>query len=148
MRSVELERFSNNSADLLLKRGLLRAFFDHLGFPLEERGGSYRVECPACHSSFAFVGLNGKKHKLYWRCFDSGCPSNNGKSDLYRNFLGLVRGLVEDRSLRTAIGVISEFLGYKGRSFDITNGKFGQEQPAQDGAPKRSWVEPDEELPF
>jgi hypothetical protein len=41
--------------------------------------------------------------------------------------LGLVQGLDVDRHLGSALKTIAAFLGYEGRSFDITNGKYRTE---------------------
>jgi len=85
----------------------------------------------------------GTHHKLWWKCFDRQCESNNGKSPFCRNLLGLVRGLVDGQHLGTAISVISKFLGFEGRSWDITNGKYKSERgPAPERNPQ------DDEPPF
>src|SRR5437588_4918281 len=94
LRSVELQKFSDNAAELLLRRGKLADFFKSLGYEAERHGEGYRGMCPACLSSFCYIGVNGKHHRIFWKCFDSQCPSNTGKTEFCRNLLGLVRGQV------------------------------------------------------
>jgi hypothetical protein len=130
LRSVELQKFSENAAQLLLQRGKLVEFFASLGYPVEPHGEGFRGMCPVCLSAFCFIGLNGKHHRVYWKCFDSRCDSNQGKAGFCRNLLGLVRGQVEGNGLGTAIEAIAEFLGYRGRSWDLTNGKFARSSSA------------------
>jgi len=125
VKSLELDRFSNNAAELLIQRGQVEKFFEHIGYEAKSHQEGYRGMCPACLSSFCFIGLNGKHHRLFWKCFDHRCPSQKKGSGFRRNLLGLVKGVSTDQSLGTAIKVIAEFLGFAGRSFDITNGKYG-----------------------
>jgi hypothetical protein len=128
IRSTELQRFSENASHLLLTQDRLVQFFQSLDYELEPHGGGFRGVCPACQRSFCYVGVNGTHHKVFWKCYDRQCDSNKGKSGLCRNLLGLVKGLVEEQHLGTAIETIAEFLGYQGRSWDITNGKFRTEK--------------------
>jgi hypothetical protein len=127
LRSAELQRFSQNATQLLLDSDRLEEFFTTLGYEVEPHGQGYRGTCPACLSSMCYIGLNGKHHRLYWKCYDRQCESNTGGSPYCHNLLGLVRGVVEGGHLGTAIAVIAKFLGYEGRSWDITNSKHSPE---------------------
>src|SRR4051812_31387873 len=115
MKSKELQRFSDNAAGLLLREEKLAAFFTHIRYEVEPHQDGLRGLCPACLNSFCFIGLNGRHHKVYWKCFNGRCDSNSGKGRLYHNLLGLVQGILADHSLGRAIKVISAFLGYEGR---------------------------------
>jgi hypothetical protein len=130
-RSAELQKFSENAAALLLDQCKLVSLFESIGYQVEPCRDGYRGLCPACRTSSCFIGVGGKYHKVFWKCFARDCPSTTGQSKLCRNLLGLVRGAMPDQSLAAAIETISTFLGFKGRSFDITNGKVAA--PAQKG---------------
>lgn len=124
LRLVELQKFANNAADLLLSQGRLEEFFQSIGYEASPHQDGYRGMCPACLQSFCFVGVNGGHHRIYWKCFDRRCRSNTEKTAFCRNLLGLVRGVSDDSRLSTAIDTLATFLGFKNRSFDITNGKY------------------------
>src|SRR5262245_47738598 len=76
LRGVELQRFSDNATRLLLDRGQLKEFFKSIDYEVETHNQGFRGKCPACHAAFCFIGLNGRHHLLYWKCFDRRCDSN------------------------------------------------------------------------
>jgi hypothetical protein len=123
LRVQDLQKFNHNASRLLLEGDRLEEFFRAIGYQVEPHGDGYRGVCPACRDSFCFVGVNGRQHPVFWKCFAPDCASNAGKSKYFRNLVGLVRGASEDDSMKNAIAVIATFLGCAGRSFDITNGK-------------------------
>jgi hypothetical protein len=121
LQNMDLDKFSDNASRLLLEQDKLQAFFDSINYDLKPHGDGFHCTCPACHQSAAFIGVNGRRHRVYWRCLNSECDSHffDRKPYLVHNFLGLVKGIVEDRKLGTAMKVISTFLGYEGRSKDL-----------------------------
>lgn len=125
IRSIELQKFSDNAAEILIHQGNVKEFFDSIGYNTKPHQNGYRGMCPACVSSYCFIGLNGNAHRIYWRCYDSRCPSHVAGSGYRRNLLGLVRAFtMPDENLGEAIKTIAAFLGFEGRSFDITNGRY------------------------
>ena len=120
VRQTELQLFATNSAKMLIVQGKVKQFFDRLGYEVEPSGSGFRGVCPVCKDSFIYVGLDGRIHPIYWKCFRNGCAGKNG---FRANLLGLVKALVLDQNLGTAIKTIAAFLGYDGRPFAITNQK-------------------------
>src|SRR4051812_3336315 len=118
MKTIELEKFSENSSKLLHEQGRLAAFFESLDYDVIPNGKGFKAVCPSCKRSYCFIGVNGHKHFIYWKCHDSTCPSNQMASGVHHNLLGLVYLIVEaqERRMGVAIETIAEFLGYAGRS--------------------------------
>jgi N6-adenosine-specific RNA methylase IME4 len=123
LKYVEDEKFSQNASEALLEREQLVDFLASLSYAVEPSGKGYKGLCPECRSSAAYIGTGGKYHKIWWKCYDRRCPSNNRQSKLVRNLLGLVRGQVEGRSLALAMKKIADFLGAKS-TWDVTNNKL------------------------
>ena len=149
LRAQELQRFSQNASRLLVDKDRLPALLAELNYLAERKGeNELRGPCPVCRRSYCHIGMNGRVHTIYWKCFDRTCPSNTGKAKVHHNLLGLVRALVEDGKLGTSIKTIAKFLGFEQRSFDITNGKIGCQVEAvaapdgEDGGDEDLWTYP------
>jgi hypothetical protein len=128
-QSLDLQRFSENAAKLLLEKAKVEDFLRSIGSEPSpvvtgDLGDSklcgYKVVCPVCKKSGCFVGVDGNIHKIYWRCYCKTCRSREMKP---KNLLSLVRWSSDNGSLAGAIKTISSFLGFR-RSYDITNGDF------------------------
>ncbi len=142
LRSIELQKFSDNATQLFLDQDKLLAFFESVKYVVVPAGDGFKGMCPDCTCSACYIGLNGKHHKLYWKCYDRQCASNTGTSRRCHNLLGLVKGLTDDDHLGKAIQLIASFLGYEGHSWDITNGKYLDASRPDHG------IEHEEEIPF
>ena len=92
--------------------------------PDKSRTGYYGV-CPVCRSQNCFIGTNGKAHLVYWKCLDKTgvCASTQPSFKTPRNLLSLAKFILGSQAV--AFRVISHFLGFGDRPFDITNGKVG-----------------------
>ena len=124
IRSFELEKFSNNSADLVLDQGRVKELLQSIGCEVAEYNTGYKADCPICGQSKCFIGINGTHHKVYWKCYDKKCESNSTANKLPRNLLTFVRYSLPDKKLGEAMKKIAAFLGFDGRTYDITNGKY------------------------
>lgn len=122
--SNDLRAFSENSAAALLKENKPLEFFNGLNYPVEMCTGrpSLNADCPCCGQPGCFIGLNGRVHKIFWKCANAACRSNAG--EVCRDLLGLVRELMPDKRIGTAKIAIKTFLGSK---------------PAADVAPTDDW---------
>ncbi len=79
IRSHELQKFSQNAADLLLSQDRLREFFAALDYEVQPRKVGYQGMCPVCLQSFCFIGVNGTYHRIFWKCYDKRCRSNTSR---------------------------------------------------------------------
>ena len=140
---VDAQRFSDNAAQLLIERGQIAEMFDSLDYSITQNreGDGYIGLCPVCEDSNCLIGLNGKAHRIWWRCLSKSCPSNADGFKTPKNLLSLAKFLVGSQG--AAFAAIADFLGYEGRSFDITNGKFS---PQRREAAGYVWLVPDESL--
>lgn len=122
-RYTDAKNFSENASRILTEAGQVADFFQSLNVEMSpaRTGEGYICPCPVCRSSTCTIGLAGKIHPIYWRCFARSCPSNAETFRTPKNLLSFVKFVVGDQA--GAFHTISTFLGYEGRSFDITNGK-------------------------
>ena len=145
---VDAQNFSQNASELLLDGGRLEEFFETLDHELtpNRHGDGYLALCPVCESSNCLVGLNGSRHRIWWRCLSKSCPAGRDDFGTPRNLLSLVKHIVGGQG--EAIAMIADFLGYAGRSFDITNGKFrsGDQPEEQESTHDYVWLVPDGEM--
>jgi hypothetical protein len=124
-QAAETKSFCENASLHLLKLNKLAPLLESLGCQVApvESGTGYRCTCPLC-GCIAFVGTNGKVHKVFWRCCNQSCSTQ--KLGQPRNLLSLVRLLSADKTMPAAYKTISRFLGCA-RPYDLTNGKFRAE---------------------
>jgi hypothetical protein len=119
---AEAAKFNANASKLLLARSpdAIIELFAKLGYECSRKGESYRLPCPVCGQSFAWIGTAKPiAYPIYWGCYSPDCPSKT-TTKWVKNLLGLVRACVEGQSLSSAYKAIADFLGFA-RSFDITN---------------------------
>ena len=106
--------FNNNASNLIIERGLIQEFLEHIGLkPIPSDGKQTMFECPCC-SKEAYIWIGKKSTPLGWNC-PGGCHDN----EKYKNIIALCK-VATGKKFGEIYKLIAGFLDYDD-PFEITN---------------------------